>query len=112
MAYADQLVTICAEFPSSPSQPADAAAVSSEISTLLLVGAYDPVTPPEYAQLASETLTRATIVQFSDQGHGALTSGVCAVGIIAQFLAQPERPPSAGCAEQGTLEFVLPQPGN
>jgi pimeloyl-ACP methyl ester carboxylesterase len=108
MAYGDQLVAICAEYPARPSQPGDDAAVNSEIPTLLLVGAYDPVTPLEYAQLAAESLANVTIVQFADQGHGALTSGGCATGIIAQFLAQPEQAPIADCSQHGTLEFVLP----
>jgi pimeloyl-ACP methyl ester carboxylesterase len=71
--------------------------VQSNIPTLILTGYYDPITPPEYARQAAETLPNSYLVEFPDGGHGELNSSDCADGIFLQFIANPNTPPDTSC---------------
>lgn len=73
--------------------------VSSDVPVLLLSGAFDPVTPPEYAQAAAETLNNATLVTFPNGGHGQAFEGECQDQIILDFLENPQVPPDTSCVE-------------
>lgn len=72
-------------------------AVSSDIPTLLLTGEFDPVTPPEWAYLAAETLSQGHVFQFPAIGHGVLDSHGCAVGLVKSFLDSPTAPNLPKC---------------
>jgi pimeloyl-ACP methyl ester carboxylesterase len=106
--YGRDLATICGDFPAARQTPAESAPVVSDVPTLLLSGAFDPTTPPEYAHLAAASLDHSVEVEFTDQGHVALFSGACATGIVRTFLSQPEQPPATECAAHGAVQFVLP----
>lgn len=71
------------EIPESYFQP-----VSSDVPTLLLSGALDPVTPPKYAWQAAETLSNAEHIVVSGVGHGVTNQG-CMPGVIAEFFDTP-----------------------
>ncbi len=71
--------------------------VQSEIPTLILTGDYDPITPPDYARQAAETLPNSILVEFPDGGHGELTSSDCADEIFLQFIADPNTRPDTSC---------------
>jgi pimeloyl-ACP methyl ester carboxylesterase len=63
--------------------------VRSDVPTLLLSGALDPVTPPSHAEAAAATLTRALHVTVPGTGHG--TVGVpCARDLMVSFLEKGE----------------------
>ncbi len=101
---ADMLLTqvagsfdLCAVWGSPPAPPVENAPVMSDIPTLVMVGQYDPVTPPEWAQLAAETLTSSYYYEFPGIGHSALFSTLCAVDITAAFVTNPDEEPDAGC---------------
>src|SRR6185436_14271220 len=87
MAYAKQLADICASWP--VGFLGSTQAVVSDVPVLLLAGALDPVTPPEYAHLTASTLSHGTVVEFADQGHVVATSGACASEITHRFLSAP-----------------------
>lgn len=82
------------------------AAVSSQIPTLILAGEYDPVTPPIWALMASETLPNGYYYEVPRGGHALMDSGACAMRIIGQFLESPLSRPNADCLRP--LEFVEP----
>jgi pimeloyl-ACP methyl ester carboxylesterase len=60
-------------------------AVESDVPTLLLSGSVDPITPPQYAQIAAETLTNAKHIINEHQGHMQAATG-CMPSIMAQFV--------------------------
>ena len=83
--------------------------VQSDIPTLLLSGHFDPITPPQYAEVAAETLPNSYQVVFPWGGHGAAGSGECQDSMILQFLDNPAQAPNDACvAEHGPVTFLTP----
>lgn len=81
--------------------------VQSDLPTLILQGAFDPVTPPRNGDLVAETLPNSTTVVFSNGGHVNGTH-TCGVAIMAAFLRDLSQAPDTSCAEQ-PLAFAVPQ---
>jgi len=71
--------------------------VISSIPTLILTGTLDPITPPEWGLLASETLSNSYVYEFPNAGHWEMRSGSCALGIGLAFIDNPEGEPDASC---------------
>ena len=85
-------------------------AVSSDVPTLLLSGRFDPVTPARFADEVARTLPRSYSFTFGHSAHGAALAGECPVGIIQEFLDDPEAQPDARCIQQQPApEFLTPQ---
>lgn len=79
--YAQQ----CAVWPNGV-RPADfAEPLTGALPALLISGALDPVTPPEYGDIVLKTLSNAVHIVVSQQGHINLGRG-CLPKIAAQFL--------------------------
>ncbi|MFC3194899.1 alpha/beta hydrolase [Marinicella sediminis] len=72
------------------------APVESDIPTLLLSGEYDPVTPPEFADQAMETLSNAQHLVAKGQGHIVGTRG-CMPGVVTDFIKDPEAELDSSC---------------
>ena len=75
-------------------------AVQSDVPTLILVGEFDPVTPPEWADVAAEGLSHASVFVFPAVGHGVLDSHVCASDLVRAFLDRPQAPRPPACLER------------
>jgi pimeloyl-ACP methyl ester carboxylesterase len=71
--------------------------VRSDVPTLLLVGEFDPVTPPEWAEAAAGFLGASQLFVFPAVGHGVLDSHVCAADLINAFFANPADPGVPEC---------------
>ncbi|HEX9018774.1 MAG TPA: alpha/beta fold hydrolase [Anaerolineaceae bacterium] len=82
--------------------------VASNVPTLVLAGAFDPATPPAYAQQAAQTLAKSYFVLFPIGGHGQLTSGECQDAVFLQFLDTPTQKPVTTCVEQQKMSFSVP----
>jgi pimeloyl-ACP methyl ester carboxylesterase len=84
--------------------------VHSDIPTLLLGDEYDPLTPPEQAQHAAETLSHSTFVKFPGLGHGAVFAGRDCPGLIFRaFLATPTATVDTACvASMGPPPWTVP----
>lgn len=65
-----------------------AAPVVSDVPVLLLSGANDPLTPPEWAIHAASTLSRGRVVILSGVSHATLFNSLRARQIAARFLHQ------------------------
>ena len=75
----------CADWPRAAIPPAFWEPVTSDVPTLLLSGALDPVTPPRWAALAAETLPRARHLIAPGAGHNVAPYG-CMPRLIEEFL--------------------------
>jgi pimeloyl-ACP methyl ester carboxylesterase len=83
--------------------------VASVIPTLLLSGAYDPVTPPSWGDAAAAYLLASTHVVFPDMGHATVDIRPCPTQIALAFLADPWSTPDASCVDDlGPPEFWVP----
>lgn len=81
----------CDALDIAPAEPIEAEPVRSDRPALVVGGLLDAVTPPAWAELAAASLSDATLVWVPWQGHGA-SGHPCVVGIIADFLDDPDRP--------------------
>ncbi len=69
-----------ADYPDGFEEP-----VESDVPTLLLSGALDPITPPSNAESAARTLTNSRSLTAPSGGHIITTHG-CTADLIAEFL--------------------------
>jgi pimeloyl-ACP methyl ester carboxylesterase len=79
---AHELLAACAEWPRG--LPGDTTPVVSSVPVLLLSGARDPVTPPDWADSAAATLSRSIRLVDSSAGHGMMTAALDTV--VANFI--------------------------
>jgi len=75
-------------------------AVTSNISTLILSGEYDPITPPANGSLTAQTLKHSYYFLFPGMGHGEEYSAPCADTIISAFEDNPAQKPNSSCLSQ------------
>ena len=74
--------------------------VTARVPTLLLAGEFDPVTPPEWAELAADSLESASVFVFPAIGHGVLDSHMCATALISAFFEDPDSPRPPECLDR------------
>jgi pimeloyl-ACP methyl ester carboxylesterase len=91
------------------------APVDVGISTLVMNGQYDNVTPLAFGVLVANNLPKAYIYNYPRLGHGtlsvAVSSGqICPVEMMSEFLLDPTQPPSEACIQDmmTTVESNLP----
>ena len=76
------------------------APVESDLPVLLVSGRFDPITPPEFADMAAENLPAATHIVSGVRGHGIWVWNLdgCIDRIVADFLNDPGAPLDTSCA--------------
>jgi pimeloyl-ACP methyl ester carboxylesterase len=100
---------LCAHWPVDEADPSVREPVVSDIPTLVLAGEFDPVTPPEYAELVAGHLSNAHLFEFPGVGHSVTVSNACAQRIVAAFYQNPAAAPNASCIDDlPGLLFDLP----
>jgi pimeloyl-ACP methyl ester carboxylesterase len=105
---AKTMFELCQAWHVSRSPGLENQAVVSDIPTLVLAGAYDPVTAPAWGKLASETLSRSFFYTFPNAAHGVFASGDCPVAMIGDFLDIPTTAPNNTCMETLEMKFYVP----
>jgi pimeloyl-ACP methyl ester carboxylesterase len=78
--------------------------VDSAIPTLVMSGAFDPITPPSYGALAAQTLVRSQSVVLTEEAHGSSTSP-CGERILRDFLNDPSAAVDSTCAVEASISF-------
>jgi len=88
-----------------PAAPAvDHQPVDSSVPTLVMSGAFDPITPPSYGALAAQTLARSQSVVLTEEAHGSSTSP-CGKRILRDFLNDPSATVDSTCAVETSISF-------
>lgn len=101
----DALTAICSVWPAGPIDPDFRLPLDTRAPALLLSGSADPITPPEYADMAAVGLKRAWLFTMPDQGHGQLGVG-CTPRLIEQFVSNAGlEDVDTSCRERS---FVMP----
>jgi pimeloyl-ACP methyl ester carboxylesterase len=86
---------------------------NSDIPTLVLNGAYDPVTPQPYGEAVARNLKNSYVYTFPGLGHGAffpppgMPATDCVIQIATDFLARPRQAPNSSCLTQIKPLFVV-----
>ncbi len=84
-----------------------------EIPTLVLNGAYDPVTPQPYGEAVATKLRTAYVYTFPGLGHGSffpppgMPATTCVMQMANDFLANPGQAPNSSCLSQIKPRFVV-----
>jgi pimeloyl-ACP methyl ester carboxylesterase len=105
---ARQFLQTCSFWNVQPLPPMVDQPVSSDLPTLVLSGAFDPITPPAYAEEAAKTLSRSYTFLFPIGGHGQVTSGECQDQIFIEFLDHPDQKPDGSCINEQKMVFSTP----
>jgi len=98
---------VCPEWGTPAPDPAENAAVVSDVPALVLAGQYDPSTPPAWSAMVAATLSHSTLLEFRGFGHVVLGQQYaptgppsCAMQVIAQFIDDPSRAPDRSCVDE------------
>ncbi|MFC5358378.1 alpha/beta hydrolase [Azospirillum himalayense] len=86
---------VCAQWPAAAQEASERLPVANPVPVLLLSGAYDPLTPPEWAERAAATLPKSRHLVFRSAGHLVTASDDCAVSVAAQFVESETLPANA-----------------
>lgn len=73
--------------------------------TLILSGAFDPITPPWWADAMAARLPNATLASFADRGHDA-DEGVCAFELMSGFVIDPSAEPDLSCVTDDAVALT------
>jgi len=83
----EQLLKICDYWPTGLVDDDFKQPVKSDVPVLLLSGGADPITPPAYAEMAAEFLSKSKHIVADDMGHGLAKHG-CIPTLLAKFVDQ------------------------
>jgi pimeloyl-ACP methyl ester carboxylesterase len=100
-----RLFTECPIWNVGKAEPGASAPIVSDVPVLILEGAFDAATAPEWVELITPDLKSSQVVSVPFTGHAVLGKSTCAVSIVNAFLDDPTKPVDASCAARITLTF-------
>ena len=101
-----RLFTECPIWDVGKADPSVAAPIVSDVPVLILEGAFDAATAPDWVELITPDLKSSQVVPFPFTGHGVLGKSRCAVTIVSAFLDDPRKPIDPSCAARITVDFA------
>lgn len=100
---AEEHYALCEAWGAAPFDPREVEPVRSPIPALILVGEYDPATPPMFGRQVADNLPNSYFFEFPGRGH---TSSVgvreCPFEMVLAFLADPTTEPDSACISDMT----------
>lgn len=103
----------CRQWQPAPPAALENTPVASTVPTLLLSGAFDPVTPPAWAQLAAQTLPQSQLLIVPEIGHGVIRSSGCVAQLASAYLDHPTQTVETSCLSSiPPLMFAVPAGDN
>jgi hypothetical protein len=98
-ALADEQAQICRRYGATARAAEDYLAVETDIRTLIVEGAMDPITPPPLAKTILPGFSNGTYVEFAFAGHGPTRSVECAGEFLTKFYDDPNGELDMTCPE-------------
>ncbi|MEM8707293.1 MAG: alpha/beta fold hydrolase [Actinomycetota bacterium] len=103
----DDLVTICEAWDEiGAAEPLENEPVTWTQPTLVMAGAFDPITPPEWGEALAARLPSATFAFSADRGHDA-DEGVCGADLMSRFVREPFEPLDVSCTDTNPLPRLM-----
>ncbi len=90
----------CDLWPSGTASAELRAPVQGQVPALLLVGAFDPITPPSFARFAAATLSGSHLFVFPSEGHSPIWRNGCAHAVVKAFMEDPGPRPAPPCLDK------------
>ena len=81
---------VCHAWPVPPANADEWEPVMSDVPVLMISGAYDPVTPPEFADETAQYLSDSRHFEFLGAGHTPSGSDHCTAAYVATFFDNPD----------------------
>jgi pimeloyl-ACP methyl ester carboxylesterase len=105
--FAPDRATVCNSFVRPSSDRTVLQPVRSDVPTLILVGEFDPATPPESGKRIAATLSKAVLVVLPARGHDVNVPNPCTAQLRGAFIDDPKRAPDTNCvASMPALRFA------
>ena len=82
------------------------AAVESDVPVLIMEGAFDAATAPEWVDLITPGLPSSQYVEVPLTGHSVVDKSQCALGIMNAFLDDPTQPVDQTCVGEIQIPFI------
>lgn len=98
-ALVEEQARICRKYGLDPRPAEDYAPVKTDIRTLIVEGAMDPITPPPLAKAILPGFSNGTYVEFAYAGHGPTRSVECAGEFLTKFFDDPDGELDMSCPE-------------
>ncbi len=100
---------MCPAWKVNPAAAVENQPVVSDIPTLLLTGADDPVTSPAWAESTAKNLSHSYYFEFPWASHWLIyrdsSAASCALGMLGAFLADPTSAPDSTCIKSLKVSF-------
>jgi hypothetical protein len=80
--------------------------VSSDVPTLLISGQFDPITPPENAEMVAAHLSHAYVYTFPGLGHAVFGDHLCPLTMVLDFVNDPSQAPDSRCIDDLHVTFA------
>ncbi len=103
----ERMATECPYWFNAAAAPSANERIYSDIPTLVVAGEFDPITPPEWAKVARESLTTSYYFSFPGEGHGVVDGHPCTISIFDAFFDNPLTEPDASCRSEMGMEFFI-----
>ena len=82
--------------------------VESNVPALVLSGEYDPVCPPLFGEITSQTLSNSTFIIVPAASHAAIHVDDCLRNMVDEFLSKPLKKPDVRCVkERSGIKFEV-----
>jgi pimeloyl-ACP methyl ester carboxylesterase len=104
----EYLFRLCQDWTGIAPDPHENQPVASDIPSLILAGAFDPITPPEWGRMTAGHLTNSYFFEFQGNGHWVTRSSRCALSIMMAFLDNPLTAPDATCLGSQAGTYFAP----
>ena len=101
-----RLFTECPIWNGGKADAAVSARTVSDVPVLILEGAFDAATAPEWVDLITPDLKNVQVVSFPFTGHSVLGKSTCALSTMSAFLDNPTRLVDPSCAARITVKFT------
>jgi pimeloyl-ACP methyl ester carboxylesterase len=87
----------CKSWPVKPAGAVMKQPVTSAVPSLILVGAFDPATPPRLATVTASTLSHSTILTVPTSHRVSITGNACILSRMMAFIENPMKPLDTSC---------------
>ena len=100
-----RLFTECPVWDVGKADPSVIAPTVSDVPVLILEGAFDAATAPQWVDLITPDLPNSQVVTFPMTGHSVVSKSSCGLNLLNNFLADPMQQVDGSCVDQTLLTF-------
>lgn len=102
---AEEQFAVCEVWDVDPLGQIETQPVVSDIPALVLVGEFDPITPPVWAEATVSTLSRGILVEMPGAGHSIIDANECGAALGVDFLNNPTGSLDTSCVDDVEVWF-------